>query len=489
MRLGLALALSLLPTVATAQPAVEKVAHAEPKRPADATARGKKLRVPMMALENGLMVGIPAWDYWHTVELQKEDWDLNWSWATWRTKLITTDAWVMDTNRFEPNAIRHPLAGAMTYQIGRANGLGPVGSTIMNAAASWLWENVGEFRERPAINDLFCNTIGGLLVGEPLFQIGTLADGHGGLMRRAVGFATSPFSRMQKELGISPLADEIAPAHRIEMSAGTDVVQHEGDRPQGEARINLDVEMMKDKNFAMPGAGASWTGLGGWDRMAVDVKVGGKEATGIDGYRFRSFISYTGRYSRDLDEDSHGSATFVGVGGAFQLQSRNLPAEVDRFAVISLINPRVGGWVHTDHAEVDWEAGASADVAMVQAHALAGMPLMQDSSILATRGYYYATGASASARVRARAGRWNAELEGTAHQMWSFDDHSYGGDMDPKNVQDQRVVTKAVIGVKPTSKDVRIELYSDAILRRGTWSNVERHTSELAAGLALTAGF
>ncbi len=456
----------------------------------DPTALGRSLRVPLVILEHAMMFAPPAILYWRSVDQQKEDWELQWNWETWKTKLTSTRLISLDTNRFEPNAIRHELCGSMTYQIGRANRFGVLASTVMNFGASWLWENVGEFRERPSLNDMIANTVSGILIGEPLFQIGKLGDGQGGLVRRGLGMLVSPFSRMQKELGLSPLADEEAPAHRIEMSAGANVTREDGAHPAGELRLGLDVEVMTDRAFGTPGSEATVTRFGGWNRMAVDVELDDREASRIAGYQFRSSTTYLGRYARDLDDDGHGSATFVGIGGAFHLHQRQLSgAELDRYSVLSLVGPRAGGWVRANGGELDWEVAATADLAMVQAHVFGLTPRMTDSSILLTRGYYYATGTTVSARVRARTGKWNAELEAIVHQFWSFDAHTYRGADDPKNVEDQRVGSTARIGVRPTARDLRVELYGDAVLRRGTWATSERHTSELTGGFAMTAGF
>ncbi|MBA3542502.1 MAG: DUF3943 domain-containing protein [Deltaproteobacteria bacterium] len=457
-------------------------------RRTDPTSLGRKLKIPIVVLENLMVIVPPAIYYWNSVDDQKEDWELGWSWSVWKSKLTTTRPLVLDTNRFEANGMRHPLAGALTYQIGRANGFGVFGSTMMNFAASWVWEYIGEFRERPAVNDLITNTASGILIGEPLFQIGKLGDGQGGLTRRGLAMVASPFSRVQKELGLSPLANETAPAHRIQAFAGTSLVRHDGERAQGEFRLGLDLEIMRDYSFARPGRGVTWTKMAGWNRMAFDLRIA-DQATEIPGYRFRSSTTYVGRYARDLDINGYGNATFLGVGGGFHLHQRRLAAEIDRYSVLSMVSPRAGGWLKSPQGELDWEVAVSGDLAMVQAHAFGLEPLMEDSSILRTRGYYYAPGTSATARLRARSGRWNAELEGAVHQFWSFDDHSYGGEDDPKNVQDQRAVSTATIGMRPTSADIRVELFADAILRRGTWTTVDRRTTEVAGGVALTAGF
>ena len=57
---------------------------------------------------------------------------------------------------------------------------------------------------------------------------------------------------------------------------------------------------------------------------------------------------------------------------------------------------------------------------------------MTARSVLLYRGYYYATGGTAIARVRVHGNRWESSIDATAHTLWSFDDHSHGGGMDPK---------------------------------------------------------
>ena len=169
---------------------------------------------------------------------------------------------------------------------------------------------------------------------------------------------------------------------------------------------------------------------------------------------------------------------------------RKLPTMLDRFAIFQLAEPTFGGWWRTPIGDLDVELGASGDVAMVQSFARGNMPLMEDSSIVLTRGYYYATGASLHGRVRVRHGRWSAELESNAHQFWSFDEHSYGGDIDPKDLADGRVLSTAAVGVRADrERHLRIELFGDALLRRGTGTDMWRQSKELDAGVALRAAF
>jgi hypothetical protein len=482
---SVAIAILLMTHVASAQTAsVSEHGSTERKR-------AKDWKVPIVIVENAMVVAPPLYYYWNTVDDQKEDWELNWTWDDWKSKLFTTNELVLDTNRFEANGMRHPLAGALVYQIGRANGMGVLASTIMDLANAVLWEYVAEYREKPAINDIFANTAAGFLVGEPLFQIGNQVNGRSSLFRRGLALVASPFHRAQKEVGPSPLVDAPISPNRFEVIAGSDAIRYgESSDVKGEVRLGLDLEVMRDPDFGLEGEDATWTGLATWNRAAFELRFGGVADGGdLSGGRFRSTTTYAGRMEKSIGADGYGRTTFLGVGTGFEVMQRKLPTMLDRFAIFKLAEPKFGGWWRTPYGDYDVELGAAGDVAMVQSFARGQMPLMEDSSIVLTRGYYYATGTSVHGRVRGRYGRWSAELESTAHQFWSFDEHSYGGANDPKDLADGRIISTAAVGVRPTASDLRIELFGNALLRRGTGTDMWRQGKELDAGIALRAGF
>lgn len=456
--------------------------------PADDPQLGKW---PIIVLEQLLVIVPPTIYYWDTPDQQKEDWALDWDWRSWRAKLLTTDALVLDTNRFDANGVRHPLVGALTYQIGRANGLSPAAALAMDFALSWFWEYVVEFKEQPSINDLVANSAGGLLLGEPLFQIGLVGDVRGAsLARRALAGAVSPFDATQRELHLvhRPRAD--APASRLEVFAGMQRLQQTdaiGGSP--ELRLGIDLETFHDPAFGRPGHDARWTRFAAWNRVTGTLTLGGPEQT-VGGGALRSTTTLLGRFGRSLDELGRGRQTFLGLGVGFDVVDRRLPTEWDEVAVFQLAQPRAAVWWTTPHAALDLEASASADLAMVESQALGTMPRVPDSSIVLSRGYYYGTGISVQARARVRRGRWSAELESVAHQLWSFDEHDHGGSDDPKDLADSRVTTTAIVGVRPFARDdVRVEAYVADIVRRGTGDNLYRETREREAGLAIRAGF
>jgi hypothetical protein len=109
--------------------------------------------------------------------------------------------------------------------------------------------------------------------------------------------------------------------------------------------------------------------------------------------------------------------------------------------------------------------------------------------VVLSHGYYYAPGTSAETRLRASTGRWMAEVRSSAFAFWSFDNHSHGGDNDPKNLRDQRWYNSVRIGARPWDDGIQVELYGDINLRRGTGNHIERQSTELAIGTALRLAF
>jgi hypothetical protein len=431
--------------------------------------------------------------YWSTTNLQKEDWELDWNWQSWRYKLTSLDSLIVDTGTWEANAMRHPLAGSLSYQAGRANGFGPLGSTLIDFLSAVTWEYFAEFKERISLNDIATNTASGFLIGEPLFQLGRIADAPGaGWARRSLAAVASPFHRLHAELGygarLAPLART-----RLELGLGGGMARH-GDVAYGEGRVAIDAELVSDDGFYAPGQGSAVTGPGAWSRIAIDIRTADD---GITGVRARSMTTYAGVYWRDRDRGGFGHDRFIGLAAGFDYETRRLAEEWDRFAAFHLLGPRLVVGHNSRARALRWETAIYGDLAMVQAHAFGPQPPFDFdlTSVLRARGYYYATGISAMTRLVVDASRWTAELEGRAYHTWSIDGFDrvelHGGPddaMDPEWVADERFYARAAGGVYlDAGHRSRLEVGVDAIARRGTWSTIDRWTTEIdvQAGVAL----
>src|SRR5688572_27583292 len=135
------------------------------QRPAEESVRRSH---PVRAvLETTLALGLNVAWYWWDADFNSPDWDLRWDWESWKKKAITFEAVRLDANRFSTNAGSHTEGGTLIYLIGRGSGLGVTNSTLLALGEIVVWEYVGEFYEKPSINDMLNNPLGGLAVGEP----------------------------------------------------------------------------------------------------------------------------------------------------------------------------------------------------------------------------------------------------------------------------------------------------------------------------------
>lgn len=104
--------------------------------------------------------------------------------------------WEWDTNPIRVNSFEHPWAGAVYYNVARANGLSFYAALPATAAGSLMWELFGEPRP-PATNDLLTTTFGGVALGEPLRRMSEIvldnqASGFDRFWREATVFVFNP---------------------------------------------------------------------------------------------------------------------------------------------------------------------------------------------------------------------------------------------------------------------------------------------------------
>lgn len=497
MRRCLFAAVLLLAGPALAQPDPETATSSGLDKDRSDTSPGKRWRVPLIIGGTVAMLLPPTYYYWHNSSLQREDWELGWDRESWGKKL-TFEAVRFDSNRWEANAARHPLAGAFHYGVGRANGLGMLSSVALTFGASAVWEYVVEFREVVSANDMVVNTISAVSIGEPLFQLGLLADQpHANIARRGLALVASPFDRTQRTFGLSALERQRKPWNRLDAQLGTSVATF-GPKTRTEAQLGLDLAIVTEPAYGVPGTGAIATRPAAFNEIAVDLRLGddAPEALNLPGIRFSSATTYFGRYQRNIDEQGSGTDTFIGAWTGVDIETRRLANEWDKMTLFHLVGPKLQVRRVSPTTTVTWDLAAAADVGMVQAHVFGGMqrwePEPQTSSLQA-RGYYYTLGPTVSSRLKVEGTRLAASLEGAAHQMWSIDGFDrielHGGPNDPEDLSDQRVRGTATAGVRPGSGDTRVQLFTNVVLRRGAWDTMSRASTELDAGAMVVTGF
>lgn len=435
----------------------------------------------------------PTIYYYNTTDLQREDFELKWDVASWKRKLVTFDGVVFDTGNWTSNAFRHPVFGAISYQIGRANGYSPFAATLIDFTTAVVWEYVMEYRELVSLNDLMVNTISGFMIGEPLYQIGKLGDHKGvGWARRSIAAVSSPVHTAHVLAGYPGWKRDVRPWTDFEVSMGANLADY-GSTRSGEVGVDIDLELIRDAHYGVPGTASQWTGLAAFNRVMGQARFGSGE---LSRSQFRTATTFFGKYSRTIDDAIHGSDSFFGLATGFDYETREMPVELDRYAIFHLFGPKLelGLWRGKSH--YTFETGASVDVGMIQAHVFGPVlpfPELPQTSVLQTRGYYFGGGFSATTRLRLETPMWSAELEGRAYQMFSIDGRDRmetgpGAD-DPRDVSDTRFSALAAVGIRPGIQNAKVELTLEGTMRRGAWESDERTTKEITSGMRVGVPF
>jgi hypothetical protein len=126
-----------------------------------------------------------------------DDWAVGHSWARvsptdWSRNLKL--GWEWDENGFPVNMFAHPLHGASYFNSGRSNGLTFWESVPLAFYGSFTWEYFGE-THRPALNDFFMTSFGGIALGEVLHRVASSIrdERQSGGKRRVREMAAIPF--------------------------------------------------------------------------------------------------------------------------------------------------------------------------------------------------------------------------------------------------------------------------------------------------------
>jgi hypothetical protein len=467
-------------------------AHAEPvaDEPDDE-------HVGMAIFEAAVALAIPAAWYWSTKEHQAVDFELDNDWPSWRIKLFSTDKLLLDTNPFYVNAIRHPLAGVIDFQILRSNGFTPATSTMFAAIKGAVWEYFFEFREDPSINDLFFNTAGAMAIGEPMYRIGQLwRGGRVTLADRARTALTSPFDAFHDTYRaphrfVRPSAwatIELAAAGLVRTIDGVD---------HGEVAGVADIDVVSNARFVDAGRSEGQIHFGEWSRLRAGVNLGEKQQrTTLTRTLFRTETSLFGRYRQDGE-----LGELVALGTAFTYRRDWLGLDSDRLAIAHLMGPRVQLSRHGSRTMVLWDTAAYADFALAEALVFGPVsPFPRPPpyySSLQSEGYIGAYGLTGTMRLRANVDAVHAELETDFHFLHQIHHHDRVSDASDTSaralapgvttvsgIEELCVYWRAELGFQPGTWGASVMI--DGAQRTSTWQDLRRTSTELSFGAALT---
>ncbi len=391
-------------------------------------------RLLRASLESAVLLGIGAAQYWADGSTNSRDWDYEWSWETWKAKLVTFDAVRFDDNSLFLNA-GHSASSGLFYLLGRGAGLGVGHSLLLATAGSLAWEYAVEFKEVVSINDVILGSVGGLALMEPVHQIGELLNrsrqtwgkwtlgtifGFAGKLNRALyDDLPRPHADSYDRFGY---ADDVE--HRFAAGLGGGQLESEGvGGAVGVWGAEVAAEICTLRRD--PAAGPVVERAGGAPLTSAAVSV----LQGPDGtheLRVVTGVVVAGVHRRGA---TAGWATSVlaGLGTGFEYTSGPSAGggETDHLAILNVAGPVVEVVAARDGAVLRAGAALYADFAETEAYAYRGFreaaPSATVRSTLELHGYYHAWGATAAAHLELRVGSWELAIEGRGHWLDSID--------------------------------------------------------------------
>jgi hypothetical protein len=352
--------------------------------------------------------------------------------------------------------------------------------------SSTLWEYVGEIREHAAVNDMIATPVTGMALGEPMLQLGALAQrGTPGAGSTAAGWIFAPFKSLHDAIdGLEPETardrDHLGlPAdvwHRVTIGGGAGVTAQRGGLVQTDGRF-----FAESRIVAIPGYGAAATRHGWFDdgevtelRIRTAVASGNLVDAGFGGH-----VLPLGYAFQDVARDDrgrlrgHGGLVGMHVGAEYGVHDwdRDRRRDRDRIAFVATgltIEERIHAGDLTLRARVD----GLATFAGVDAYALPAETTRwgsaQLSSVMRNQHYYHAYGATLRPRLELEVGPIDAGGEACVDWFSSIDvrDVDATDDEASLDASDRRVRSRVFVGVRPAQL-LRLSLSAEYGARHG----------------------
>ena len=402
------------------------------------------------------------------------------TWSTWRTELFSYRYIVFDHDRFNTNAIGHPFAGTVYYQIARGNGLGVGASFLTTVAASTLWKFFGEPNQKLSTNDLIVTPAAGWVIGEATYRLGRLfADGEPSLANCIGAAFFSPVATLNEAAVChgrrrEEIFDEQGFSrriwHRVYFEFGAARTSFGENETRDETVLGLGDRITTHALYRQPGFGASTARPGQW------TSFGGRwflEDGTIQGAFVHADSLVLGRYLRNYGAligpsgEPDGQGLLLGVGSSFDYDARSLPSLWDRTLAVGLLGPMVE--LSARRGQLALRATVAASYGFAQVTSLAypqvasAFANVTIKTVLQQEGYYFAQGLLAFATVEAELGHLRLTLDGRSQSFWSFnrDDERQSSIQNNFSLRDTRRFLSAVASWQPLGGPVRLALEFD----------------------------
>jgi hypothetical protein len=358
-----------------------------------------------------------AW-YWWDADFNQPDWDLRWDWESWKEKTITFEAVRLDGNRFSTNAGSHTEGGTIIYLIGRGNGLSPGWSTFLTFAEVVAWEYIGEFYEKPSINDMINNPLGGLAVGEPFHQLSEFfSRGADNGVNETLSTIFSPIShvnywadgyRPRRAPALDRLGLPADVRHRFDLYAGLASARWNDGSERSETLLGVRTHLNKVSGYGRPVRRSDFFGTG----RITDIDAGlSLAAEGMTGAVFATRLSLAGYHGQNLRRDGDGQlvgqSVMLYLTNTFNYTNRVRPGvPFDQIASFAVAGPTVDLSHRNGEFEATLRLEAFPELAMVTSLPHEAYKSRSGNEglklVMAEHGYYYGYGLNVGSQLALR---------------------------------------------------------------------------------------
>ncbi|MFO7177841.1 MAG: DUF3943 domain-containing protein [Pseudomonadota bacterium] len=372
--------------------------------------------------------------YITTTDLDRE-WRLGYSWETFREKLVG-EAFGLDTNHFGTNFIGHPLGGTGYYHAARANRLTWPASFGFAIAGSLFWEYFGEVTETVSANDMLVTSMGGLAIGEAMFQLAAFFDrSRPTFTNRLLGTLFGPVKTVNDWLdGLTPRTasrlDEhgfpLDTWHRFDLGAALALTVQEPVRGRaaalttGEARVAFDASLFRLGGFSAPVNRSYWFGDANVSRIALEIAAG---PPGIVDLWFETQVVLAGYFSRratpDPDSVHRGSSMVLGAATGFIYSLHDYDRDGlrarDRISGVRPIAFFINHLAEIGDFKLNATVEAGPSFSGIQPYALGEYVAAQRDELVlprlvSARDYYFGVGGYAASRLSGEVGPFELAL-------------------------------------------------------------------------------
>lgn len=440
--------------------------------------------------------------YWIEAEWV-EDWQYKLSWKDQKIRFFSLKANRFDSNPYITNW-SHIIPGGWYYSFARYYRLNRLESTLFSTGCSLFWEYVTEWREVISINDNIFSGIGGIILGEPLFQIASYYNHQPGFFNKVLQTLFNPIITLNNLLG----GKRKDPGYRPPTSSkpcsklyvGNKEVTYEGTENPVSGLINVGFETQFNTivDYGTSGKTSGFVKDTMLSQVMFDLSFGSK---GVEEYSIYIGSVLFGYFDQKLNQESplnkKGYSLFLGLGTGFDLFKKrstapydkgefhfdftsgvtlDQPTEfTDKYAILNLFGPVFDICIQGSSFKFAFRGGAYLDFALVNAIALNEYSVDHDlyeqrmKTTLSYYGYYYALGFTLSSGIEMSYRNISIEGKLRYHYFDSIEGRDrYQHDLeDDSTVRDSRFLYRLSVGYSFSKMPVKLQLSLEGIERHG----------------------